>query len=594
MSPELKREKIEFPKLEPDASSVRDEVQLCEQGVEIARAKGIDLDLLESPPNMALTTSVVIPVRNEFASGYLVDIVERFAKQRAPKENFEIIFGVNNTRSDIDQESPAVADNQQGLAFLRAISDPTVELPEDFPNRAREVVKRARETRLSVGVIDLATTGLSEVNMGKVRDLLSNVAIARFDKVEVGDLGVVHFLDADAPIGRNFINRLTEEFENDSVDTVFSTVNTSPVGAKEVFQTTEATSWLDLRYSLSTLCEEADHAERVNFGGPLISARAGVLKEVSGVPHWERGEDVMLHLNLSQRGGYRVADTGVVLSDRAKRDGFISQQRLENIENGIIRNAHSADEVDQVHPKYELLIEELSRKLDCDPRGVRLADVQKAFARHNLPSDRETLQAHGIIDEQDRLKLGFAFSGPLLEYAKESGVSHDVTVGQYGELYYKTVRELISESPEAVELLDKAVHSQVLKEAVRHGHSNSLFERALDRAYKNKRGQALTLDDFSDEPLVEKAIERQPWMLEELNAVRGEFRLKRNARKELQSRFPDQLKPFSEAGARRSRAHLQGVTNFLRSMKAQSDDYPVAARALRTAGFRAIPTPLLR
>ncbi|MCB0329977.1 MAG: hypothetical protein KDD70_09945 [Bdellovibrionales bacterium] len=564
-----------------------DQQRLFDEGAEAARRANIDLDLISRPPAPELKLTVMVPVRNEFSEGYVIDLIERFARQRIPKGEFELLLAVNNTKNDIASADDVVADNQNSLLFLRAIEDPTAPVSEHLPKRAKEVIALARAEGLAVGVIDLATAGIEKSSMGKVRDFISDIATARFGKVAAGELGILQFFDADAPIGRNFIQNISAEFADESVDTVLCGYDFAASGDRKVFESSEAYSWLVSSHAFEACHTVELPGEHVSFGGPLLATRVGALKRINGVPHVERGEDMELIARLSQQGEYRVVDSPTVtITDRAKADGFMSGSRYDSLQrpNGW-GNYQAHIEWRSIHPKYQLAMDELQKRSRESESALSIEVVQGAFIRYGLPLDDKILRKFGVVDSADTFCAGFGIITALEKLSKKTNVPYRCRTEEFGLAVAETVRNVVSSDAEAAKLFDKLVHRSLLRAAVRHGHLVALIDRALDISYEKPRKERVTLEDFKEELLISKALERQPWMIDELNDLKEKCRNPKKAKKELIKRFPHQLSDFSEPTVKRSKAYLLGVTSFVRAVKANPVAYSAAWNALSEARF---------
>ncbi|MCS7093417.1 MAG: hypothetical protein NZL96_03285 [Patescibacteria group bacterium] len=177
-------------------------------------------------------------------------------------------------------------------------------------------------------MIDLSTDGI-EKNIGMIRDIGLNEAIERFKNNGQGDEGIVALLDADTLVEPRYVEKIVNQFLRSEIETLFLNLNYFILeGDENLFSSTFQYQYqVEFGQWLNTLLNT-----QIEVGAPQIVAKVGAYKKVGGIPHLEISEDFQLSFSLSEITNFKFcSDIRIYTSDRARKQGYDSRIRLENL-----------------------------------------------------------------------------------------------------------------------------------------------------------------------------------------------------------------------------------------------------------------------
>lgn len=550
---------------------------LFSSGAQLFRQREQSLDLLQKPAHPDLMLSLMVPVYRVFENRNLRNMLECLANQTETKEAFEIVFVVNNTKERMRQGLP---DNQRTMACLQAIQEPESPIPVDMPADYRAVIEKARRVGLKVGFIDLATEGVPELNMGKIRKVGEEVAVARFESIGNMD-GICHPLDADMLPARNFVRNLMRAYEEAGVDSVFALYDFAPTGMAEVYQTAAAYDFGKAHHAFERLAARPD-TESIVWGGGLHGTRARVVRDTGGIPAAWEGEDEFWHQKLVRHGNYHVAPEIVItIEDEADPESFMGASRHRALgsanQGGYIPRAFA----EYNNPVYGYAAHELN---SLGPE-TNVAAISATLSRYGIPFDEQLANPVGLLSAIKERSLR---GGDLLEFSKETERSRPAERCNASALVNALQGTFAAGlSPESVDmkLLEDAVHRQTCRAAIRQGYSQHLTDQALEIAYSMAEGTQYNANHFAEHPQIKRALEREGWMLERLTELRQTIGTKEQAKAALTKEFPDFVGCYDGSGLRHASAVFKGLNYFIRAVRSHPESYAEAAAHLERIGL---------
>ncbi len=301
---------------------------------------------IDQPPNSHLEVCIVVPVRMELHNESILHSLASLAEQTVSKEQFEIIYVVNNQLQDVTEQNEIFKDNQTLLHILKYINGLEAELPSTLLRHHKKIIERAKLQGVQVRIIDYSTNGFptaedmidpsKKKGIGFARYAGIVAAKNRLDQVARDankDKMIICHLDADTMVSLNYVQKRKDFFKkNPNLNTEFLNIDfTTLRGDKEHFQKTFA-------YQLEHHCKRLStsvFSGADSVGGSQITSRANAYDKIDPTTFLQKrdGEDLAIATGLFSQHQYQFSsDITVHFEDRkAAVSDFngLSTHRLE-------------------------------------------------------------------------------------------------------------------------------------------------------------------------------------------------------------------------------------------------------------------------
>ena len=270
--------------------------------------------------------AVLIPAYNETPETILRPL-RSLAGQRVPKNIFEVVCVVNNSRQEAAERSPAFLQNQTTIKFLQNLAADK-ELSD-----------------LQLHVLDKSSFELAdeESNVGIARDRAGAEICLRFLKNGQKEKGLIVLLDADSYFSENALQAMLDIFESEGINGLSGNLE---LAADESLPQPEAIREIFLhvtRYGARLEKINRRRQKRLRFqkqdqlnyqalaSGQNMAVTAGAWAAAGGMPHYYCLEDLRFGKKLTFLAGDLAATTDYTvytLLRRSQRVGFISSGRI--------------------------------------------------------------------------------------------------------------------------------------------------------------------------------------------------------------------------------------------------------------------------
>lgn len=514
---------------------------------------------VELQPDSDLRLGVIVPVFDEYENGNIFRLLESFAKQTAPSNQFEINIVVNNTTDEALRKGQGFQDNQSTLELAMLLyGDRDEALGNEGLNEYRKgVVDKVRKKGLRVNFIDLSSQGF-ERNIGKVRDYGLSKIKDRFGQIGVDSEGIVAQLDADTTVEQRYIEKLINQFQDENLDTSFITMDyQAQEGPPEMFATS-----FHHRYKIAM--QEWFNSLRggsVTVGGPQTVARLRAYDAVGGIKHQDMAEDFELSKALSEATRYKFGtDIRVYTADRIRATGYDSrmrQERLEDPEYGYEEDmVYANPRISFAKSEIEALARS-SSELVLDVTGV-----QDILSKYGLPFDKGKFDQYVLrasLKSGKELPLDHKVAIFGSNYFEEMGLQTSLSSNKWVDVATEAIIEQVGNAEGAA--LEESVRRSLLRASIRLSFS----KRACEAIARAAKGESVPLTSKELE-----FLERNPWLAEMARNVNSDSDIET-----LRSEFPEFLATDLESSRlRRSLAGVHGLTTFIREARNNPESFP--------------------
>lgn len=500
--------------------------------------------------------AIVVPVLNEYANGNVIRLIESFTKQTVPLDSFELVLVVNNSWQSAQVEDNIYRDNRQTLAIREFLNNQTP-LPEGLNNYRQNVLISAKRKGLTIYMLD-STRGM-ERNMGKIRDKGLWTAIGRLRSAGKGAGAIIAMMDADTVVRSDYAENIFKHFANPGLDSLFLGLDYAiPEGTNEVFKSTWAeqfkrawVQWVNL------------FGNNFDFsvGGPQIVARLGSYEKIGGIPFLDINEDYRLARELRMQTNAQFAtDVTVYASDRKRSEGFDASVRTTSRE--------MPETLRYTNFMRKVFLMDLAKTLSSDQNQPANEDtLKKVFDRYTVPFNHEfyvqfSSELKNLVNIKDNhpnsllsiLEFRTPSLKPMFEYA---GMPDMVDTAELIQDCLALIRQsLTSDEVNILDLItEKHKHTSQLRIAIQ----KAAIQKAISIVFEKN---TVSAEDISFNPKTGEFLERNPWMINEINQLRGTCNSETEALTRVLEEYPDFFGEYNESSFRKMTQDLRALTNF--------------------------------
>ena len=532
--------------------------------------------LIEKEPSPAMKLSIVVPTFAEYENGNIFRLIESFTKQSAPPETYEILCLVNNTPEAARAHSKGYQENQMTLALTKYLQDGG-KLPAGLNAYRKTVLEKAREKGIVFHVVDFSSGGI-EKNIGKIRDIGVTEATRRFRANGRGKEGLIAQLDADTVVEPRYVEKILGHFSDPEVESLFVNLEyATPEGNEELFKTSFRHQY---QVAMQQWFNVLKNSKKVEVGGPQTIAKVKAYQRVGGIVHQDMAEDFELAKALGMQTAYKFApDTRVYTSDRARVEGYDAKMRLEQMTDDV--GGIFSGDVMYMSPRPVFLQMELGTMAKMNPNIFGSQEVIRAcFEKYAIPYDSQKFKAV-VLDAPSKDRDGH--ERPVwakvavftINYLEELGVP--IMAG--GNEYANDALAVLTPNfaPEETQRLNALIRQNTLRASTRLAQSRAAVTEAVKLVFKqgNVSGK-----DFGKNLKTQEFIERNPWFIEKINAIRQTHESPEKAMEELKKEFPEWVESFERSGLRKATAVIHALTSYLREARNEPAQFPTTIEFL--------------
>ncbi|OGY86070.1 MAG: hypothetical protein A2233_02620 [Candidatus Kerfeldbacteria bacterium RIFOXYA2_FULL_38_24] len=526
--------------------------------------------LVEEEPNKKTRVIITVPLYREFDE--IVPQLESLARQTVSPENFEVIILVNNKPEAEKENSEAYKDNQKTLQVGKRLH--SEKEPLDLNEYREKVLSYVKANGIAVHMIDQSSVGTLH-DIAEIRNEIDQEAYRRLLLTDIGDQGVITWLDADTLVEARYVEKILNAFKDPNLDSLFVDLDFfANKGADEkIFQHTYDYQY-GMQYrqfgSLLGCPKEFSHV-----GGCQMVVRAAVLPKIGDIRCLDKrnhvGEtDYMSEVLSLGTNSKHAENIWVHTKDRAKQDGLTySHSRYLSVKDPI----HHPNR--QPRFSYQVVMEQaaiIKKQLNLMIHKNEL--TQARATTYHEEALRRILSAIGIKDVTTANANGIDYNWITIQ-----GVFRE----QYGELWQSAkpvdhiedilmvLRNFINNESE-LSALEQCIQESIQKSESHLEAVQYFFRGIISSAYE----QGLNKIHFSDDPIAEEFFSQNPWAEKKLNELLNKCHNQEDVMLELQKEFPDYFSDFEQTPCRKAVATLQGISVFLKKVRNHPAQFPVA------------------
>ncbi|MES3037271.1 MAG: hypothetical protein V4736_05120 [Bdellovibrionota bacterium] len=505
--------------------------------------------------------SVVVPVYRELDNGNILRLLESATEQTAALDKIELVFVVNNTPEIArTPSSPIYNENQRTIQLLRYLSGETHSIPRfvsNLPSPERAMIAKLKNKNINITTIDLSTKGI-ERNIGIIRDEGVQTILRR--NQSVAQEGIISMMDADTVLPPKYAEEIIFNFTKYKYDSFFLGMKfeVDPNGSADLIRTHAR----DLYWPAWESFNSAFKGEaRQGFGSPQIVASAKMLKQIGGVPHLPKREDVALAEILISKGNSGTAtDLKVTTQDRARVDGYSSARRLRELEEGV--------EPGWTTPHADPLIASLAMALDqhAANKDSSFEKIQSLFDFYGFEFNQVKWQTSlNKARSKDITSLGEVFRK---FYLFNAGTSiHDVRPGEH-------VLEFLKQNLPANEL--QLLAKDIAEQQKSHNRSAALLTGIVRRKL-NTGSVSLTPAEAID-PYVKLFAAQDFGFKSEVIKRAAQIGDEKSVMDLLKKDYPDWFLPFSKTPLRQRLVYLDSLGTHFNRVRTEPGLYPMSTK----------------
>jgi len=170
--------------------------------------------LIKHPMHINCKAAVLIPALDEDIEMLLRPLVSLAEQQNVKPEEFEIVFIINNNKSEARKKSEVYLTNQKALKFLIFLSAQKEKIPAQYKKYKKQILK-IKDSGIHIRVIDKSYFYNADKinNVGSARSTGALEICRRFKAINKADSGIIIITDCDCRFSPNYIEKIISNFK---------------------------------------------------------------------------------------------------------------------------------------------------------------------------------------------------------------------------------------------------------------------------------------------------------------------------------------------------------------------------------------------